>query len=41
MAGLGSIFSVILYLIPIIVLYFVIKVAVKNAIRELKNEDMI
>lgn len=28
-------------IIPIVILYFVIKLAVKNAIKELKNENII
>ena len=42
MSGMGvGVFIAALYLIvPFIVLYFIIKLAVKNAIRELKEEDI-
>jgi len=39
-AGLASIFVLLFYIaIPAIVLYFIIKLAVKHAIKELKNDD--
>lgn len=41
MAGLGMIFIPILYIIPAVILYFIIKLAVKHAIKELKNENIL
>ncbi len=41
MAGLGMIIIPILYLIPAVILYFIIKLAVKHAIKELKDENIL
>ena len=44
MMGLNSIFALSMYAlmiaIPAVILYFVIKFAIKNAIKELKNEGI-
>ncbi|QSX07844.1 hypothetical protein J0B03_08475 [Alkalibacter rhizosphaerae] len=43
MFGFGSLFVVVFYLvlslIPLAILYFIIKLAVKNAIRETREEE--
>lgn len=40
-AQLGILIVPILYLIPAVILYFIIKLAVKHAIKELKNEGIL
>lgn len=42
MAGaLGILFIPIIYIIPAVILYFIIKLAVKQAIKELKDENIL
>lgn len=41
MSGIGILFVPIAYLIPAVILYFTIKLAVKHAIKELKNENIL
>lgn len=41
MAGIGMLLIPILYLVPAVILYFIIKLAVKHAIKELKDENIL